>query len=133
MNRELKNFRAAERWIVKKLRMWLDRADEIVHGWEVRVRQERVSVDSVSVRRSDATVPERQPVRQRAVAWPATSEIQGERLVGETNEGTADSPRDHKAHDAVSFLPPKKRKRRMTAAEFDLDIRNRVMARAGAL
>jgi hypothetical protein len=36
---EVQNFDAATRWIVRKLRVWLDRADDVVHGWEVNIRK----------------------------------------------------------------------------------------------
>lgn len=42
MNRckEAERFDSALRWIVKKLRLWLDAADERVHAWEILLRRD---------------------------------------------------------------------------------------------
>ena len=40
--REVERFDAALRWIVRKLRLMLDAADERVHSWEVLLRKESV-------------------------------------------------------------------------------------------
>jgi hypothetical protein len=40
---EVHRFRAAERWILRRLRRWLDAVDDAVHGWEVRIREEIAS------------------------------------------------------------------------------------------
>lgn len=117
MNRELKNFRAAERWIVKKLRAWLDRADEFVHAAEVRIREESKEIDART------SLP---ALLQPARGVSRDADKTGNRLALEEGDADCCSP-------SPSPVPKLKRKRRMTAAEFDLDIRNRVMARAGAL
>lgn len=110
---ELKRFHAAERWLLKKLRAWLDRADEFVHQWEVAARAEVAPVVA------DESTPHGS---DRAAAEMDLSDADktGNRLALEAGgrllhrEGT---PRQFK------------KKRRITAAEFDADMRRRIDAR----
>jgi len=97
---EVARFKAAERWIVKMLRNAIDRADEFVHGYEVRLRNEAAAENSL--KRIDARV---------GTDAPAS--------IGEGIHAAPPSP--------AAF--PKKKKRRMTAAEFDADMRRRIDAR----
>jgi hypothetical protein len=46
--REAERFDAAVRWILRRLRLWLDAADERVHSWEIVTRKESVPAASTA-------------------------------------------------------------------------------------
>lgn len=115
---ELQNFRAAERWIVRRLRLLLNRADEVLHSWEVMVREDAANV-SVSVRVEPARAARSEGNALSGVGALEADEFGDDRIRGRVS-------RDRQPQRAA------KKKRRMTAAEFDLDIRERSLARAGA-
>ena len=108
MIRELENFKAAERWLLRRLRLLVDHADEILHAWEVRTRNEMDTPATVS-----------QIQQPKVVESIKAPEVCDGALALEVG-GVTRRPRQLK------------KKRRMTAAEFDLDIRMRSAARAGA-
>jgi hypothetical protein len=112
MNRtpEIARFHAAERWLIKQLRRAIDRADEILHRWEVAARGNAAPV----IQEIDGQVH-------------CVADKTGNRLALE--EGSRDFARYSPRQFAIRRL---RKKRRMTAAEFDLDIRMRTAARAGA-
>jgi len=101
--RELQRFRAAERWLIRCLRRLLDCADEFVHGWEVAVRESAPQVPQIK-----------------------------QELDGQVH-CAADKTGNRLALEGAEFPPRRqlkpRRKRRMTAAEFDADMRRRVEAR----
>lgn len=111
---ELDRFRAAERWLMKTLRRAIDRADEVLHRWEVEIRKDGEAchgAQSVAVKSNSTVLAE--PIETETESWRGTLTEQ----------------------DGNASVPTKRRpskKRRMTAAEFDLDIRMRSAARAGA-
>lgn len=111
--KELEHFRAVERWIVRRLRLLLDRADEVLHRWEVEVRAEP------------------QPyLGEGSIPNQAASSGHASPMEGGWQNGSQVTLRASRAGVAAGRAP--KKKRRMTAAEFDLDIRERSLARAGA-
>ena len=125
--RELQRFRAAERWLIRRLRRMLDRADEFMHGWEVAVRED------ANLFRDDKTLNQ---------SLPGTESIVREFRQDRRTPPMNDSPRGLRDQEygvgGTSVRADSKKslrgragraKRRMTAAEFDAEMRRRVEAR----
>jgi hypothetical protein len=107
---ELNRFRATERRVLRWLRRLVDAADECLHRLEVHVREEAADADlSLPVRVEPARI-----ARSEGNGLPATSTVAEDEFGDDRIQRRI--PRDRQPQRAAQA----KRKRRMTAAEFDL-------------
>jgi hypothetical protein len=100
---EVHNFRRTERRLIAFLRRALDRADEILHGWELATREAAAPVCIEPAADAAQTAPERiqeapQRIKREGLTWEQI----------------------HAENAKPAPAKPRKRRRTVSAADFDL-------------